>query len=66
MISELAAYALANYEAGGHWVYECYDSGDYQDVLDQVGGKVAAAKAELKKRWLLTAAQERECALGEY
>ena len=47
-IKELEAYAAANYEAGGHWVFECYDVADYQEALDEAGGDVARAKADLK------------------
>ena len=33
MIQALKAYALANYEAGGHWVYETYDTADYEVIV---------------------------------
>ena len=33
-IKELQDFARANYEDGGHWVYESFDCADYQEVLD--------------------------------
>ena len=63
-IKELSDYAAANYEAGGHWVFECYDVADYQEVLDEVGGDVARAKDHLKAYWELVCDQARECQWG--
>ena len=50
-IKTLQAYALDNYEAGGHWVYETHDDADYQEILDDAGGNVGAAKKALRKYW---------------
>lgn len=63
-IKELEAYSAANYEAGGHWVFECYDVADYQEALDEVGGDVARAKANLKAYWELVCDRERDCQWG--
>lgn len=52
-IKALEAFALANYENGGHWVYETHESDDYQKRLDAVGGDLEKAKSELKKYWIL-------------
>ena len=54
-IKTLQAYALANYEAGGHWVYETHDTADYQKILDDAGGNVGAAKKAIRKHWEVTA-----------
>ena len=63
-IKELQDYAAANYEEGGHWVYECYDVADYQEALDEVGGDVVRAKANLKAYWELVCDRERDCQWG--
>ena len=41
---ELIAYATENYEAGGHWIVECWIQADYEDLLNKLGGDVAKAK----------------------
>ena len=61
-IATLEQYALGNYEAGGHWVYECFDKADYAEYLEEAHGDVLAAKAALKKYWELVNDMERECA----
>lgn len=61
-IAELEKYALDNYEAGGHWVYECFDKDDYTEYLDEADGDLGKAKQELKKYWELVKDMERECA----
>jgi len=43
-MNELYQYALDNYEAGGHWIVECWDAADYNDILEECNGDVAAAK----------------------
>ena len=63
-IKTLEAYALANYETGGHWIAETYGAADYQAVLDEAGGNMAKAKAALKKAWLFLVAQQAEA--GDY
>jgi hypothetical protein len=60
--SELERFARDNYEAGGHWVYECFDSEDYAEYLAEAGGDMGRAKAALRKYWQLLVEQERECA----
>ena len=52
-IQKLEAYALANYEQGGHWVYETHEKSDYQKTLDDVGGDIEAAKEKLRRYWEL-------------
>lgn len=54
-IKTLEAYALANYEAGGHWVYETHNAADYQEILDGANGNVEAAKKALREYWEWTA-----------
>jgi hypothetical protein len=61
-IQALEKYALDNYEAGGHWVYECFDKSDYAEYLEEAHGNLDEAKAELKKYWELMNDMERECA----
>lgn len=63
-IKTLEAYAMANYEAGGHWIAETYGAADYQAVLDEAGGNMAKAKAALKKAWLFLVEQQAEA--GDY
>jgi hypothetical protein len=50
-IKELQDYAHAHYEQGGDWVYECFDTADYQEVLDYYRGDIQQAKDALKSRW---------------
>ena len=61
-IQQLQQFAMDNYEAGGHWVVECWDSADYNDVLEECGGDVELAKARIQEDWELTNEQERNCA----
>ena len=63
-IQQLQQFAMDNYEAGGHWVVECWDAADYNDVLELCGGDVELAKARIQEDWEVTNAQERECAWG--
>lgn len=63
-INALEQYALTNYEAGGHWVYECFDVADYMEYLEEAHGDAVKAKAKLKDYWELTNAMQRECAWG--
>jgi len=56
VVQELQAYALANYNAGGHWIYETSSDADYLAVYEKANGNVKKAKALLKAEWkLLTA-----------
>jgi hypothetical protein len=50
-IRELQDYAFAHYEHGGDWVYECFDTADYQEVLDYYRGNMEIAKSAIKARW---------------
>jgi len=50
-ILALQDFALAHYEHGGDWVYECFDTADYQEVLDYHRGNLDSAKSALKARW---------------
>lgn len=64
MIKALETYALENYNEGGHWVYETYDTADYQEFLDEANGDIEVAKANLKHYWELMTERERDCAWG--
>lgn len=64
MIDTLKAYALANYEAGGHWIAETYGQADYERALAEAGGDIEAAKALLEKAWNFLAMREAEA--GDY
>lgn len=52
-IQDLETYALNNYDAGGHWVYETYGKADYMALLASVGS-VDNAKQYLKEYWEIT------------
>jgi hypothetical protein len=52
-IEQLKAYALANYENGGHWVVETFDDRRYIETLAKMNNDVEAAKARLKAYWRL-------------
>jgi len=54
LIKELEAYALENYEAGGHWVYETHTENDYAMVLVNANGDIEQAKKLLREDWELT------------
>ena len=58
---ELIAYATENYEAGGHWIVECWIQADYEDLLNNLGGDVAKAKGSLQAQWELINEQPQEC-----
>lgn len=61
-ISQLQQFALDNYELGGHWVYECWDTADYEDVLAKCGGDLEAACGMIQRDWEFTNEREQECA----
>ena len=63
-IEILEAYALANYEAGGHWIVETFGPADYQAIVDAASGDMTKAKAALKKEWLFMNMRESEA--GDY
>ena len=62
MVEALQAFALKNYDKGGHWVYETHTTADYEDVLVRANGNLKAAKAILKEHWQAMLDLERECA----
>jgi len=64
MIDALKAHALANYEAGGHWIAETYGQADYARTLAEAGDDIDAAKAMLEKAWLFLNMREAEA--GDY
>lgn len=70
-IKELRQFALANYDAGGHWVVETYDPDDYARVLmrvgahDTLGQLVESAKNYLRREWERMVMLEREHAYGD-
>jgi hypothetical protein len=61
---QLEQFAMANYEAGGHWIVECWDAADYNEVLDGCLGDIELAKEMIQAHWQLTNEQERNCAWG--
>ena len=63
-IIELESYAHANYEHGGHWVFECFDVADYMEVLERNGGSVPKSKTEIKRYWERLVERERETAFS--
>jgi hypothetical protein len=64
-IKQLQDFARANYEDGGHWVYEAFDCADYQEVLDDNKGDMELCKARLKHHWEQLRMLEREYAFGD-
>lgn len=63
-IKTLEQFAHAHYEAGGHWVFECYGRDDYIRVLDDANGDIDRAKQLIKEDWEFTNEREQECAWG--
>jgi hypothetical protein len=64
-IKELQDFARANYEDGGHWVYEAFDCADYQEVLDDNKGNMELCKARLRHHWEQLCMLEKEYAFGD-
>lgn len=62
MVKALKEFALANYEQGGHWIYETYDDADYEAALAEAEGDLERAKAALKDTWTLYQELEEDCA----
>ena len=60
-LQNLKAFALSNYDKGGHWVYETYEDADYEAALKEGFKK---AKASLKAHWELMNEQESNAAWG--
>lgn len=50
-IKQLQDFALANYEDGGHWVYETFDCADYQQVLEDNKFNIEMCEAQLRHHW---------------
>ena len=59
-IEILKQYALDNYEAGGHWVFETYSDDEYAEVLAR-HPSIKAAKKALKEAWEFCTEQQQEC-----
>lgn len=57
----LEQYALDNYEAGGHWVYETHTAEVYQEYLDEAGGNIAKAKKLVRAHWKFMQEMESNC-----
>jgi len=57
----LEQFALENYEAGGHWVYETHEASCYQEYLDEAGGNIAKAKKLVRKQWEFMLEMESNC-----
>ena len=56
----LKQYALDNYEAGGHWVFETYSDDEYAQVLAKCP-TLEEAKAAIKETWEFCVEQQQEC-----
>lgn len=59
-IQELKKFALAHYEEGGHWVYECYENEELEGTLMRAGGDVELAKEYLRTYWEMVNEQQAE------
>jgi hypothetical protein len=64
----LKQYALANYEQGGHWVFETWDHADYVELFERHHtGRTTEAQAykkamtALRREWELTNELQSEC-----
>lgn len=64
----LKQYALANYEQGGHWVFETRDHADYVELFERHHtGRITEAQAykkattALRREWELTNELQSEC-----
>jgi hypothetical protein len=64
-IKELQDFAHANYEDGGHWVYESFDCADYQEVIDDNKGNMDLCKARLRHHWEQLCMLEKEYSFGD-
>jgi hypothetical protein len=64
-ILQLQDFARANYEHGGHWIYECFDTADYHELLEYCNNNMDDAKAALQERWESIAERQRECSFGD-
>jgi hypothetical protein len=58
-VAVLKQYALDNYEAGGHWVFETYADLDYAEVVFEYPS-LQACKEAIKEYWELCEEQKRE------
>lgn len=58
----LEQYAVDNYEAGGHWVVECFDRKDYLNIIERTGCDLNEGKVLLRAHWETMCERERECA----
>ena len=47
----LKRYALNNYELGGRWVAECWDTVRYVEVLEDCKDDLEEAKRQLRSYW---------------
>jgi hypothetical protein len=63
-VNALKQFALAHYDEGGHWIYECCSDADYVRVLDEFNGDVERAKRMLREDWEFTNERQQECAWG--
>ena len=53
-VATLRQFALDNYEAGGHWVYETHEDADLQEYIDEAAGDITKAKVLVRHLWELT------------
>ena len=60
-LNALEQYALDNYEAGGHWVVECFDKEDYLEIIAEAGCDLVEAKTLLRTHWEIMCERESEC-----
>jgi hypothetical protein len=59
-VNTLKLYALSQYEQGGHWVSETYNTDNYMDVLQKANGNLDEAKTLLRRDWELCNEQQAE------
>ena len=55
---QLKQWARDNYNAGGHWVYETFETSDYEEYVADANGDYKAALQALQDWVRLTVEQE--------
>lgn len=62
LVKALQDFALEHYDAGGHWIYECWVDPDYLEVLYKCKGDLEEAKLAVRSAWELICSREKDAA----
>lgn len=57
----IKAWALENYEKGGHWLYETYSIRDWESLLEDCNNNLAKAKSIARELWSIYNERESAC-----